>query len=90
MTIVRHWTSGFSLFLHHKIRKNQVEILSQKCNCPVDLQILLIINLSRKKGSFVFDLITAQSTIESQKYTNFSYYLLWECKNPNVEKKSTN
>ena len=41
------------------------------------------------KSSFVFDLI-AWSTIESQRYTNFSYYLLWEYKNSNVEKKRMN
>ena len=26
MTIVRHWAGGFSLFLHHTIRKNQAKI----------------------------------------------------------------
>ena len=26
MTILRHWRGGFSLFLHHMIRKNQAKL----------------------------------------------------------------
>ena len=43
-----------------------------------------------KKVLIVLDVITWWSTIESQRYTKFSYCLLWEYKNPNVKKKRTN